>query len=197
MPNSQATGAPPAAHSSKTLLRWKGTPAHLHGFRGRKTVGGRGLSLLFDPLVDAFLAAHFLRTGRLPEAGPTVLVLTDFYPLAAANDQGQDWAQQESANFLGGRVSGRHSTVTQLFDALFGKAEWKENLEVIAAGITASKVPRKNAGALAGLTGFLMALRYESHSNHTALNLSEFSSAGRNSNQSTAFSFLPFPPAGG
>jgi hypothetical protein len=147
--------------------------------------------------VDAFLAAHFLRTGRLPEAGPTVLVLTDFYPLAAANDQGQDWAQQESANFLGGRVSGRHSTVTQLFDALFGKAEWKENLEVIAAGITASKVPRKNAGALAGLTGFLMALRYESHSNHTALNLSEFSSAGRNSNQSTAFSFLPFPPAGG
>ena len=97
--------SPPADHSSKTLLRWKGTPAHLHGFRGRKTVGGRGLSLLFDPLVDAFLAAHFLRTGRLPDAGPTVLVLTDFYPLAATNGQGQDWAQQESARFLGARSS--------------------------------------------------------------------------------------------
>ena len=96
-------------------------------------MAARGLSLLFDPLVDAFLAAHFLRTGRLPEAGPTVLVLTDFYSLAAAHDQVQDWAQQESANFLGGRVSGRQSTVTQLFDALFGKAEWKENPEVIAA----------------------------------------------------------------
>jgi len=57
----------PVAHSSKTLLRWKGTPAHFHGFRGRKAVAARGLSLLFDPLVDAFLAAHFLRTGRLPE----------------------------------------------------------------------------------------------------------------------------------
>ena len=130
----------PVAHSSKTLLRWKGTPAHLHGFRGRKAVPARGLSLLFDPLVDAFLAAHFLRTGRLPKAGPTVLVLTDFYPLAAANVQGQDWAQEESTSFLEGRVSGRQSTVTQLFDALFGKAEWKENPEVIAAGITAQNL---------------------------------------------------------
>ncbi len=128
--------SPPGDHSSKTLVRWKGTPAHLHGFRGRKTVGGRGLSLLFDPLVDAFLAAHFLHAGQLPKAGPTVLVLTDFYPLAATNGQGQDWAQQESTNFLEGRVSGRHSTVTQLFDALFGKAEWKGHTEVIQAGIT-------------------------------------------------------------
>ena len=33
----------PVAHSSKTLLRWKRTPAHLHGFRGRKAVPARGL----------------------------------------------------------------------------------------------------------------------------------------------------------
>jgi hypothetical protein len=75
-----------------------------------------------------------------PTLVQTVLVLTDFYPLAGANEQGQDWAQQESANFLGGRVSGRQSTVTQLFDALFGRGEWKENPEVIAAGITAQNL---------------------------------------------------------
>jgi hypothetical protein len=61
-----------------------------------------GLALLFDPWVDTSLAAHLLQSKKLPDR-PTVILLSDYYPLGAllegshgileAFADGTDWAE--------------------------------------------------------------------------------------------------------
>ena len=53
--------------------------AALHGF-GEADQPLKGLSLLFDPVVDFSLASQMFRNGILP-ASPIVLILTDYYPI--------------------------------------------------------------------------------------------------------------------
>jgi hypothetical protein len=53
--------------------------AALHGF-GERDQPLKGLSLLFDPVVDFSLASHMFCDGALP-ASPVVMVLTDYYPI--------------------------------------------------------------------------------------------------------------------
>jgi hypothetical protein len=62
----------------------------------------RGLSLLFDPLVDFTLLVQWLCCGRLPEK-PTVLVMSDFYPLGLVAEEmleEHDWAQSYGEWFM-------------------------------------------------------------------------------------------------
>ena len=130
---------PPLCYSRKAVLKWKGTPAALHGFASKSRKSTRGLALLFDPFVDAFLAAHFASRETIP-SGCTVLVLTDFYPSVSADYPSEDWAENETREILAGNVNGRHSTATQLFDSLFGKSEWRGQGENIVAGISDKKL---------------------------------------------------------
>lgn len=125
---------PPPNYTKTAVLKWKGTPAALHGFSSSRRSSGRGLALLFDPFVDAFLTAHFSRSGVLPQ-GCTVLVLTDYYPSVGAGCKIKDWAVSETEGILSGRISGRNSTATQLFDSLFGKSGWRMQGDKIAEGI--------------------------------------------------------------
>jgi hypothetical protein len=53
--------------------------AALHGFV-EADQPLKGLSLLFDPVVDFSLASHMFRNGVLP-TNPIVMVLTDYYPI--------------------------------------------------------------------------------------------------------------------
>jgi len=130
---------PPPAYSRKAVLKWKGNPAALHGFASKSRKSPRGLALLFDPFVDAFLAAHFVSRATIP-SDCTVLVLTDFYPSVGADYPADDWANNETREILAGNVNGRHSTTTQLFDSLFGKAEWRDQGDKIVAGISDKKL---------------------------------------------------------
>ena len=130
---------PPPAYSRKAVIKWKGNPAALHGFASKSRKSIRGLALLFDPFVDAFLAAHFANRATIP-SGCTVLVLTDFYPSVGAAYPAEDWAQNQTREILAGNVNGRHSTATQLFDSLFGKAEWRGQGEKLVEGISDKKL---------------------------------------------------------
>jgi hypothetical protein len=125
---------PPVNHTKTGVLKWKGTPAALHGFSSKTRSSARGLALLFDPFADAFLTAHFSKSGVLPQ-GCTVLVLTDYYPSVDAECAVKDWAGSETEAILGGRISGRNSTANQLFDSLFGKTGWRKQGDKIAEGI--------------------------------------------------------------
>ncbi len=129
----------PSNYSMRSILEWKGTPPALHGFASKSKQSCRGISLLFDPFVDAFLAAHF-STGSAIEPGCTVLVLTDYYPAASSNHPTTDWGETETRNILSGRVNGQNSTITQLFDALFGKSSWRAQATTIADGIVGQRL---------------------------------------------------------
>jgi hypothetical protein len=136
---SSSKWTPPLDYSRKAVLKWKGNPAALHGFASKSRKSTKGLALLFDPFVDAFLAAHFANRAAIP-SDCTVLVLTDFYPSVSAGYPAEDWAKNETREILAGNVNGRHSTATQLFDSLFGKAEWRGQGEKIVKGISDKKL---------------------------------------------------------
>lgn len=129
----------PSSFTRKALLLWKGGPAGLHGFASKSKRSPRGLALVFDPFVDAFLAAHFATGGKL-ESDCTVLVLTDYYPSASITSPSIDWAKTETESLLEGRIRGRNSTTPQLFNALFGKDGWRGQRAQITEGIRSRKL---------------------------------------------------------
>jgi hypothetical protein len=83
--------------------------AALHGF-GEADQPLKGLSLLFDPVVDFSLASHMFRNGILP-ANPIVMVLTDYYPIDqryviptiercwSPIPKDNDWGARETASY--------------------------------------------------------------------------------------------------
>jgi hypothetical protein len=118
----------------KKAIRWKGNSPKLFGFSDGVKMSSKGLSLLFDPLVDAFLSTHLGASTGVPK-DCTVLVLTDYYPFAGSECSHSDWAESVTQSILQGQVNGRSSTIVQLFDALFGKRRWFEQHQVISDGI--------------------------------------------------------------
>ncbi|MDQ2866793.1 MAG: hypothetical protein M3R59_00020 [Verrucomicrobiota bacterium] len=109
----------PAQISSNDLIAWKKAA---NGFAGSTH---RGLSLLFDPFVDACLLNVSIKDdngeGTFPQS-TKVLVLTDYYPLKHVVGEmsalpGQDWAAVETENFQNARNLGL--TGNNLFKALF------------------------------------------------------------------------------
>lgn len=63
--------------------------------------GSKGLSLLFDPLIDSFIALS--RTA--PIRNSFVIVLTDFYPFfLCCSDMvtGMDWGSEQTSKYLNG-----------------------------------------------------------------------------------------------
>lgn len=92
--------------------------------RGFTSLTPSGLSLMFDPFVDAFLAVH-----RVDLSGCTVIVLSDYSPLInviPVGSQGMvgDWGLDEAEKTL--RGGDTDSTTKGLFNCLFGKGNWKE-----------------------------------------------------------------------
>lgn len=66
--------------------------------------GSRGLSLLFDPLIDTFIE---LNRGSIGKS--FVIVLTDFYPFYLCNSDmltGRDWGSEQTRNYLSGTETG-------------------------------------------------------------------------------------------
>ena len=88
-------------HPISEVQEWKN---HRNGFSGEKV----GLSVRFDPFVDAALYCHFGRQGQ--RINPTVLVLTDYGPwesiVEEADSSGgsSDWALKQINEFLEGRA---------------------------------------------------------------------------------------------
>jgi hypothetical protein len=80
--------------------------ASLHGF-GESDQPLKGLSLLFDPVVDFSLASHMFCNGALP-VDPIVMVLTDYYPFCKSDviatiekcwSRQEDWGQRETTSY--------------------------------------------------------------------------------------------------
>jgi len=97
------------------IAAWKG---HSHGFSGATN----GLSIRFDPFVDAALYAVRRNYGE----GTTVLVLTDYYPwqeLRAEYMADGKWAEREVARFLNGfePSNGKEQTGVNILKAVTGK----------------------------------------------------------------------------
>jgi len=129
---------PAPKFSRKEIVKWKGSPPSFFGFAKGTRASSRGLALLFDPFVDAFLAAHLKRGRELADC--TVLVLTDYNPFVPIGYPEADWAECESRAILHGMVHSRHSTIVQLFDALFGRNAWCKQHEGIVEGIVNKKL---------------------------------------------------------
>lgn len=145
---------PPTPFSAPGLAAWKAaTPRgglgihEEHGFDGSPPLFlPRGLSLLFDPLVDSFLAAHLLSAQNLnignTATGCTVIVLSDYYQFG--NGSGfvvtGDWGLDETCAVLGGNIAGGDRTTRNLFDCLFGRGRWKGDNENIVNDIVAQRV---------------------------------------------------------
>ena len=94
----EADWTPPTTSVPEGLMAWK---AQLNGFRG---FGVKGLSMLFDPFVDATLLMYAHHNGE-EFKNTTVLVLTDYGPLLhfvgeLIACQGSDWAANCVLQFL-------------------------------------------------------------------------------------------------
>jgi hypothetical protein len=88
-----------------------------HGFSTDELTSDQGLSLLFDPLVDAFIELNRESTW----ADSLVVVLTDFYPFSLCYSEiesGQDWAAKETSAYINRPEYG--GTTGPLFHALTG-----------------------------------------------------------------------------
>ena len=132
----------PMDYLPQTIAHWKCsyrstlplTPVEEQGFNEGSSTR-RGLALLFDPLVDSFLAAHRM-AGQIAPGG-TVIVLSDFYPLAKAIPNGicaGDWGCTESEHYLLGLATDK--TTTRLFNGLFGEKEWVKQTDRIQSMVT-------------------------------------------------------------
>jgi hypothetical protein len=67
--------------------------------------GSRGLSLLFDPLIDAFIELN--RAAAIQKS--FVIVLTDVYPFYLCNSDmltGRDWGSEQTRKYLNGTETG-------------------------------------------------------------------------------------------
>ena len=139
----------PSAYTNKSLSIWKNnynpplTPAGQQGFYVGQSnkLPRRGLALVFDPFVDAFLAAHLLFSGSIP-SGCTVIVLSDYGPLSltAQLTHYPDWGLEETSLILkqGGTKLGL--TEINLFNCLFGLS-WRQGApEFIANAIRERRV---------------------------------------------------------
>ena len=106
-----------------------------HGFADGTRSSPRGAALLFDPFVDAFLAAHMKHGGAIPK-GCQVIILSDYYPLDAVSPAipkgfQNDWGLEEMRNTLNG-TSGKDLTTRKLFNCLFDENGWQGNPDRIA-----------------------------------------------------------------
>jgi len=143
-----------------TIAEWKFPGSKLtcclgQGFsKPLQSPPNRGLSLLFDPAVDAFIAANAGLGTTTPKAaitGATVIVLSDFGAIydkevRLIGYSGNDWGEQEANDFLSGYPSGAKllpnrkkmgTTFNNLFDCLCG-ARW-DSPQTNLAGAIASK----------------------------------------------------------
>ena len=126
----------PTTDSPKAVAAWKyetKTPTcdEQYGFGDRKTMV-KGLSLLFDPVVDAFIYSKFLHNHSL---SPTkaLIVLTDYGPMFDAevdiekNPKSKppvnDWAVRET-NKIFNRSGNHGSTIQNLLTCLCGQNDW-------------------------------------------------------------------------
>ena len=138
----------PASYSLPEIREWKSNyrsnpPLTLYEEHGFAHVNGplsrRGMALLFDPFVDAFLAAHLHRSGSIPR-DCTVIVLSDYFTfdgLGVIPGSG-DWGEMETRKLLEGQVS--DPTTRKLYDCLFGKGKWEGEKSAIIGGIVSKNI---------------------------------------------------------
>lgn len=133
----------------------------LHGFGENKNESVKGLSFLFDPLVDAFLAPHFLplkeNSSKVEKEAPegtapgTVIVLSDYGAIGDTdneiinyNDNDEkhkiEWAEHIMNDVL--KVNSKQDNTTKniLSSVYMDKEKWKENSDLICKSIREKNV---------------------------------------------------------
>lgn len=139
---------PPTGYSRSHLAQWKYrrivpdlSPSEVHGFADIHPPAARGISLIFDPLVDAFLAAHLHQSGSLPQPC-TVIVLSDFYPMQTGikPHTTDDWGLAETLRTLNGIVTYPDTTTPHLFDYVTRSRDWRDNRRLIETTIASKRV---------------------------------------------------------
>jgi len=134
----------PPQYSPSDIAIWKSNyvdrpllPAENNGFIYQSPTR-RGLAMIFDPLVDAFIGAHLKSSSSIP-SGCTIIVLSDYFPLhlSVSSSTCGDWSSCESTQVLQGNVN--DPTTTRLFNTLFGSG-WKGQASRISAEICRQKL---------------------------------------------------------
>jgi hypothetical protein len=108
------------------LESWKAVLPASNGFGG--CGNDNGLSILFDPLVDALLLWNITKPST---RSSTVLVLTDYYPLLKCNAHpGCDWGEKETERYWLPYTGGHDQTWRLLLQAIWPKLDPRAGIEV-------------------------------------------------------------------
>lgn len=116
------------------------------GFDDKNTHSSRGLALLFDPIVDAFIFANYRHLGSVRSKNTTIIILTDYGAIfdmdvnlrLPGNPKGKtnDWAARETSTVFNsckkhnwrGRNKlewHRDRTTENLMNCICGQQSWR------------------------------------------------------------------------